>query len=77
MKDVLSLYRAREIRPFPTKVFGMADIAKAYLFFSSPNRIGKIVVSLEDPQTSIPVCSPFCSYIHGEVSFALYDNSTP
>lgn len=39
----------------PLQVFDVADISKAYRYFSSPNRIGKIAISLKNPKSQIKV----------------------
>lgn len=53
-KEVLRLYRAGEIKPVPITVFDVANIAEAYRHFSTKDRVGKVVVSLQDPTSRIP-----------------------
>ncbi|KAG9231668.1 polyketide synthase [Amylocarpus encephaloides] len=53
-KEVLELYRSGHISPVPMTIFDVADIVQAYRHFSAKDRIGKVVVSLESPQSLIP-----------------------
>ncbi|KAI1768203.1 putative polyketide synthase [Hypoxylon sp. FL1150] len=54
MKDVLKMFRSGLIQPAPITMFSAADIAKAYRYFSSRDRLGKVVVSFEDASVKIP-----------------------
>ncbi|KAI0444212.1 polyketide synthase-like protein [Xylaria telfairii] len=56
--EVLALYRSNEIQPVPLTVFDVSDITQAYRYFSSKDRIGKIIVSLENEDSSIAVSAP-------------------
>ncbi|KAI1149132.1 polyketide synthase [Nemania diffusa] len=53
--QTLHLYRAREITTQPTKVFDVSQIAQAYRYFAHPDRVGKVVISLETANARIPV----------------------
>lgn len=55
MNETLALYRSGQIRTAPIKVFDVEEIAKAYNYFSSRDRVGKIVVSLENPDSLVQV----------------------
>lgn len=55
MADVLDLYRASQIKPPPIKVFDVADIAQAYRYFNNKDRVGKVVISMENAQSCVPV----------------------
>ncbi|KAI3334195.1 polyketide synthase-like protein [Ustulina deusta] len=55
IKDVFELYRANQIQHVPIKTYDVADIAQAHRYFSSKDRIGKVVVSLEDPNSLLTV----------------------
>lgn len=57
MAEVLELYRAGQIEPAPITIFDVADVAQAYFYFSSKDRVGKVVASMEDPQSRIQVSS--------------------
>lgn len=49
------MYRSKRIEPPPITTFAAVDIAEAYRYFSSEDRIGKIVISLEQEDSKIPV----------------------
>lgn len=55
VSEVLQSYRAGLIEPVPHKVFPVSDLVQAYRYFSSKDRIGKVVISLEDDKAPIPV----------------------
>ncbi|KAI0423792.1 polyketide synthase-like protein [Xylaria sp. FL1042] len=55
VRDVLSMYRSGEIRPVPIRTFDLSEIANAYRYFSSKDRVGKVVVTLTDTKSFIPV----------------------
>ncbi|KAG4220523.1 hypothetical protein PC116_g30998, partial [Phytophthora cactorum] len=55
MVETLQLYRAGEIRPLPMRVFDSSRVAQAYQYFSNKDRVGKVVISFEDPRARVPV----------------------
>ncbi|KAI2627609.1 polyketide synthase-like protein [Hypoxylon sp. NC1633] len=55
VKEVVRLYRAGEIMPVPITTFDIENIAHAYTHFSSRERVGKVVVSLENPESHIRI----------------------
>ncbi|KAJ0418285.1 hypothetical protein BJY00DRAFT_288259 [Aspergillus carlsbadensis] len=55
MAEVLEDYRAGLIDPGPVKTFDVSEIAQAYRYFSAKDRMGKVVISMEDPQSLIPL----------------------
>ncbi|ORY71075.1 polyketide synthase [Pseudomassariella vexata] len=55
MAETLELYRAGEIQPPPIKVFDVTEVAQAYRYFASKERVGKVVISLKNPQARVPV----------------------
>ncbi|KAL4778871.1 hypothetical protein BJX76DRAFT_362324 [Aspergillus varians] len=55
MAEVLELYRAGLIEPSTIATFDIKDVAQAYRYFNSKDRVGKVVVSLEDPKSVVPV----------------------
>ncbi|KAI0116548.1 putative polyketide synthase [Nemania sp. FL0031] len=55
LADVFRQYRLGYIRPPPITSFAAADVGKAYRFFSSEARIGKIVLSFEEEDSMIPI----------------------
>ena len=54
-KEALEMYRAKEIKPVPIRVFDVSEITQTYRYFSSKGRIGKVVVSLQDPASVVRV----------------------
>ncbi|CAH0054704.1 unnamed protein product [Clonostachys solani] len=54
-KEALELYRSGQVKPVPISTFDISKISQAYRFFSGRDRIGKVVISLENPQSLIPV----------------------
>ncbi|KAJ8119174.1 hypothetical protein ONZ43_g3832 [Nemania bipapillata] len=58
MHRVLEMFRSGCLKPIPTTVFDVANIIPAYRYFSTRDRIGKIVISLEDPSSQITVAPP-------------------
>lgn len=55
MVETLQLYRAGEIKAPPMEVFDVTRVSQAYRFFANKNRVGKVVISMEDPQAHVPV----------------------
>ncbi|KAI0856051.1 polyketide synthase-like protein [Xylaria cubensis] len=53
--EVLQLYRKGEIKTGAIRAFDVSNIGEAYRYFSSKERIGKVVVTLDDPESLIPV----------------------
>ncbi|KAG8164235.1 hypothetical protein KVR01_006153 [Diaporthe batatas] len=51
--DVVRLYRAGEIKAPPIKTFDVSDVVQAYRFFSTPDRVGKVVISFENESSLI------------------------
>ena len=52
-KEALRMYRAHEIKPVPIRVFDVSEITQAYRYFSNPSRIGKVVISLQKPDSLV------------------------
>ncbi|KAI0521004.1 polyketide synthase [Xylaria bambusicola] len=55
MVDTIGLYRAGDISPPPIKVFDITEVAQAYRYFNHKDRVGKVVISMENPQSAVPV----------------------
>ena len=56
MKNVLDLYRAGHISKIsPLKVFDVSEIENALRYFQSNSRMGKIAISLQDPDARLTV----------------------
>ncbi|KAI1101334.1 putative polyketide synthase [Jackrogersella minutella] len=58
LRDALEWHRSGHIKLGPLRVFDVADISKAYRYFSSKDRIGKVVISLENPKSQIQIVEP-------------------
>ncbi|KAJ8105471.1 hypothetical protein ONZ43_g7414 [Nemania bipapillata] len=54
MVDTLKLYRAGEIKAPPIRVFDVSQVSQAYRFFANKDRIGKVVISMENPHALVP-----------------------
>lgn len=55
MVETLQLYRAGEIHALPMKVFDVTQVSQAYRYFVHKDRVGKVVISMEDSQARVPV----------------------
>ncbi|KAI0103903.1 putative polyketide synthase [Nemania sp. FL0031] len=53
--EVMVLYREGKIKPPPIATFDISEIAQAYRYFNNKDRIGKVVVSMENPSSRVPV----------------------
>lgn len=60
MAEALEWYRAGHIKTNPFKIFDVSEAASAYRYFSSAQRIGKVVVSLENRLSRLRVCAINC-----------------
>jgi acyl transferase domain-containing protein/NADPH:quinone reductase-like Zn-dependent oxidoreductase/NADP-dependent 3-hydroxy acid dehydrogenase YdfG len=62
MVETLDLYRAGEIKPLPTRVFDITQVSQAYRFFGNKDRVGKVVISMENSKARVPVApAPYLS----------------
>lgn len=52
--EVLSLYRSGKIKPVPSTIFPVSETIKAYRHFWSKDRVGKIVINLENTRGRVP-----------------------
>ncbi|KAK0622032.1 putative polyketide synthase [Bombardia bombarda] len=52
--ESLALYREGAIKAPPIATFDVSNIAQAYRYFNNKDRIGKVVISMEDQQTIVP-----------------------
>ncbi|KAI1298538.1 polyketide synthase-like protein [Xylaria venustula] len=53
--QALELYRSGIIRLAPIRTFDVNEISQAYRYFSTRDRVGKVVISLEQPESLIRV----------------------
>ncbi|RYP36601.1 hypothetical protein DL767_003305 [Monosporascus sp. MG133] len=54
-EEVLELYRSGQIEPLPLAVYDAANISQAYRYFSTKDRVGKVIVTMEDADSQVPV----------------------
>lgn len=54
MADVIQLYREGKIQPAPITTFDVSEIAQAYRHFHNRDRVGKLVISMENPASLVP-----------------------
>ncbi|PYI20858.1 putative polyketide synthase [Aspergillus violaceofuscus CBS 115571] len=55
MAETMTLYREGKIQPPPLKVFDITEVAQAYRFFANKDRVGKVVISMENAKARVPV----------------------
>ena len=55
MIETLDLYRAGHIKPPPFKVFDVNKITQVNRYFADTSRVGRVVISLENPLSLVPV----------------------
>lgn len=54
--ETMTLYREKKIKAVePLEVFDVSDIAQAYRYFGNGSRIGKVAISLQNPESMVPV----------------------
>ncbi|KAI1076097.1 polyketide synthase-like protein [Whalleya microplaca] len=58
VREALSWYRSRRVRLPPVTTFDVANISQAYRYFSAEDRVGKVVISLENPESLIQASEP-------------------
>ncbi|RDA93312.1 hypothetical protein CP533_2039 [Ophiocordyceps camponoti-saundersi (nom. inval.)] len=70
--EVMTLYRAGKIKPPPVATFDVADIAQAYRYFTNKDRIGKVAISMDNPQTRVPtIPAHYKTVFDGEKTYLL------
>ncbi|KAH6603842.1 polyketide synthase [Trichoderma cornu-damae] len=57
--EVIELYRAGIIKASPITTFDVAEIGQAYRYFGNKDRVGKVVISMEDPKSLVQVAPAF------------------
>ncbi|KAI1321024.1 putative polyketide synthase [Xylariaceae sp. FL0255] len=62
-KMALQLYRSRAIEAVPTSVFGADKVEEAFRYFSTGDRVGKVVVSFENTSIPVPVAPAIYSTV--------------
>ncbi|KAI5918405.1 polyketide synthase, partial [Camillea tinctor] len=72
MVETLDLYRAGKIDPLPSRVFDITQVSQAYRFFGNKDRVGKVVISMENPQARVPVApAPYLSRFDSDKIYLL------
>ncbi|KAK6359538.1 hypothetical protein TWF696_000692 [Orbilia brochopaga] len=56
--EVMNLYREKKLLDFPVEVFDIGDLPNGLRKFGSRNRIGKVVINLENPTSKVEVELP-------------------
>ncbi|KAJ5797279.1 polyketide synthase [Penicillium pulvis] len=70
---IIELLRDGKVQPVqPLKSFTAADLIRAFRHFNDPARMGKIVISFEDPDLIIPVVpEQFVTQLHPDKSYVM------
>ncbi|KAJ8131779.1 hypothetical protein O1611_g1844 [Lasiodiplodia mahajangana] len=55
VQQALELYRTRAIRLPPIRTFDVSEISQACRYFSTRDRVGKVVISLERPESLVRI----------------------
>ncbi|KAJ6172240.1 polyketide synthase [Penicillium chermesinum] len=72
---VIELVHSGVIQPVPLKSFTAGELLPAFRYFNDPARIGKVVVSFEDPNTMIPVVpAQFATQLHPDKCYFMVGN---
>ncbi|KAL7787176.1 polyketide synthase [Trichoderma ceciliae] len=70
--EVIELYRAGIIKASPIATFDVAEIGQAYRYFGNKDRVGKVVVSMENSNSLVQVLpAPYHSVFHPEKTYLL------
>lgn len=72
-KEILAMYRSGKIQPVRIRYFDAANIIQAYRYFSSRERIGKVVITFGNPQSLVPV-SLSLTMFRGSMSASLLNS---
>ncbi|KAI1465640.1 polyketide synthase-like protein [Daldinia caldariorum] len=72
IKEIVKLYRSGQIKPAPITKFDIAETYEAFRYFSTKDRIGKVVVSLENHNSNIPIVpAPYLTIFDSDKSYLL------
>ncbi|KAK2603636.1 hypothetical protein QQS21_004217 [Conoideocrella luteorostrata] len=70
--EVIEMYRAGTIKASPITTFDIADIGQAYRYFGNKDRVGKVVISMENPKSRVQVSpSPYKAVFHPDKTYLL------
>ncbi|EED21266.1 polyketide synthase, putative [Talaromyces stipitatus ATCC 10500] len=56
--EVIEMYRAGKIKASPVATFDVSEIGQAYRYFNNKDRVGKVVISMANPDSKVPVAPP-------------------
>ncbi|KAL6797448.1 polyketide synthase [Trichoderma sp. SZMC 28013] len=70
--EVIEMYRAGIIKPSPITTFDVAEIGHAYRYFGNKDRVGKVVISMENTKSLVQVVpASYQSVFHPEKTYLL------
>ncbi|KAL7794100.1 polyketide synthase [Trichoderma afarasin] len=70
--EVIEMYRAGIIKSSPITSFDVAEIGHAYRYFGNKDRVGKVVISMENPKSLVQVVpASYQSVFHPEKTYLL------
>lgn len=70
--EVIDMYRAGIIKASPIATFDVAEISQAYRYFGNKDRVGKVVISMENPESLVQVMpAPYQSVFHPGKTYLL------
>ncbi|KAL7944087.1 polyketide synthase [Trichoderma barbatum] len=70
--EVIDMYRAGIIKSSPIATFDVAEIGQAYRYFGNKDRVGKVVISMENPKSLVQVVpASYQSVFHPEKIYFL------
>lgn len=70
--EVIEMYRAGIIKASPIATFDVAEIGQAYRYFGNKDRVGKVVISMENPKSLVQVVpASYQSVFHPEKTYLL------
>ncbi|KAJ4859714.1 KR domain-containing protein [Trichoderma breve] len=70
--EVIEMYRAGIIKASPITTFDVAEIGHAYRYFGNKDRVGKVVISMENPKSLVQVVpASYQSVFHPEKTYLL------
>ena len=70
--EVIDMYRAGKIKASPIATFDISQIGQAYRYFGNKDRIGKVVISMENPKSRVQVVpAPYKAVFPPEKTYLL------
>jgi acyl transferase domain-containing protein/acyl carrier protein len=53
LAEVMQMFEERKLQPLPVQAFPVAEVSKAFRYMAQARHVGKIVISMRDPQASV------------------------